>query len=200
MWAFCLLLLSSLASTGSAYSTTTTKNNNNNGHNDRPTLSRTSYCHISAIEANIRIDTDINKGLGAFTTFPINGGEWVGEYHGEMLTRPEVEARYWNKRKSDTADHEWLQSRNRRNMGMSGDYLFDMGDDMFIDGEDADVSGWCRFINHAEVGTNECNLVTRCTWQTWDGETIVQPRLWFIAARDIAAGEELCFEYGDLYW
>jgi SET domain-containing protein len=28
----------------------------------------------------------------------------------------------------------------------------------------------------------------------------VQPRLWFVAIRDIEQGEELSYDYGDSYW
>jgi hypothetical protein len=58
----------------------------------------------------------------------------------------EVEARYWNKRKRNTMDRRWVESRSKCCQGLSGDYLFDMGDNLYIDGEDADVSSWCRFI------------------------------------------------------
>jgi SET domain-containing protein len=36
----------------------------------------------------------------------------------------------------------------------------------------------------------------------WDeGEMkVVQPRLWFVAMRDIESGEELSYDYGDSYW
>ena len=27
-----------------------------------------------------------------------------------------------------------------------------------------------------------------------------EPRVWFVATRDIAPGDELCFDYGDDYW
>ena len=93
--------------------------------------------------------------MGAFSTVAIVKGATLGEYTGEVLTRKEVEARYWGLRKENKHDRKWRKSRVRRNQGISGDYLFDMGNDgpgkdIFIDGEDADVSSWCRFANHAK--------------------------------------------------
>ena len=89
------------------------------------------------------------KGMGAYSTVPITKGTTLGEYTGEILSRRDVEARYWGTRKQTKSDRKWRNSRRRRNQGLSGDYLFDMGNDIFIDGEDADVSSWCRFANHA---------------------------------------------------
>mmetsp|Transcript_9321 Transcript_9321/g.14402 ORF Transcript_9321/g.14402 Transcript_9321/m.14402 type:complete len:232 (+) Transcript_9321:48-743(+) len=174
------------------------QNNNNNDH--RPILSLTSFSHCSAKDADIDIQKTEKKGMGAFALAPVLSGEYVGEYSGELLTLKEVESRYWKTRKRTKFDRRWIKSRSQRNQGTSGDYLFDMGDDLFIDGEDADVSTWCRFMNHAPGTTNECNLETRCTRKMWDGEKNVPPRLWFVAIRDVKVGEELLYDYGDAYW
>jgi SET domain-containing protein len=178
----------------------------NNSHNQRPVLSLSSFAYRSADGAgNIRIGDTKNKGLGAFALAPILSGTKVGEYEGEILTRLQVEARYWSLRKLKVDDRRWIKSRKQRNQGISGDYLFDMDDGLYIDGEDADKSSWCRFMNHAadSGSTSSCNVETRCTRQVmWDeGEMkVVQPRLWFVAMRDIESGEELSYDYGDSYW
>jgi SET domain-containing protein len=170
----------------------------NNDH--RPILPLTSFSHCSAKDEGIDIRQTKKKGLGAFVLTPVLSGAWVGEYSGELLTMKEVQSRYWNKRKRTKSDRRWIKSRSRRNQGTSGDYLFDMGDELFIDGEDADVSTWCRFMNHASETTNACNVETRSTREIWDGEKIVPPRLWFVATRDVKIGEELLYDYGDSYW
>ena len=57
----------------------------------------------------------------------------------------------------------------------------------FIDAENPDRSSWCRYINHAgseEAACNVDSLVNRSA-----------ALVWFVARRDIAAGEELCFDY-----
>jgi SET domain-containing protein len=180
--------------------------NNVNNNNQRPVLSLSSFAYRSAIEAgNIRIGNTQNKGLGAFALAPILNGTNVGAYEGEILTRPQVEARYWNIRECEVDDHEWLKSRKQRKQGISGDYLFDIGNNLYVDGEDADKGSWCRFMNHAaKSDTNACNVKPRCTRLTiGDGGELVlqlQPTLWFEAIRDIDCGEELSFYYGDSYW
>lgn len=167
----------------------------------RPVLSTASFAFESARANGIDIlETKDGKGLGAFAATAILSGAWVGEYAGEILTRDQVEARYWEKRKPKSEDRRWKKSRIQRNQGLSGDYLFDMYDDLYIDGEDADVSTWCRFMNHAPEESKECNVETRSTQQIWDGEKIVQPRLWYVALRDIQRGEEICYDYGEEYW
>jgi SET domain-containing protein len=174
------------------------------GNNQRPILSLSSFAHRSAIEAgNICIGDTKHKGLGAFALAPILSGTNVGAYGGEYLTRNQAEARLWSTRKRDVDDQRWIESRKQRNQGISGDYLFDIGNDLYIDGEDADISSWCRFMNHAaKSDTSACNVKTRCTRITIDdrGEMVLQPRLWFEAIRDIEHGEELSFDYGDSYW
>jgi hypothetical protein len=172
----------------------------------RPDLCETSFALCSARDNGVRIqDTTGGKGLGAFAGTMVLSGAWVGEYAGEILSKAEVEARYWAKRRPKVADRKWLKSRKARNQGLSGDYLFDMGDELYIDGEDADCTTWCRFMNHASGESNgetnrACNVETRSTRQIWDGEKIVQPRLWCVALRDIELGEEMCYDYGGEYW
>jgi SET domain-containing protein len=166
----------------------------------RPELPLNSFAHCSALAAGVRIAACGKKGLGAFAKSPILSGAYVGAYVGEILTAKEVEARYWNKRKRNTMDRRWVKSRSKRCQGLSGDYLFDMGDNLYIDGEDADVSSWCRFMNHKSKNAPTCNVETRCTRMTKDGNKIVVPTLWFVALRDIQIGEELSYDYGDSYW
>jgi SET domain len=162
----------------------------------RPLLSTDSHALLDAALHGIAIRSTRTKGLGAFagddTRFKC--GDWVGEYTGEVLTRTEMETRYWHERKCKPDDRRWKRSRIKRKQGMSGDYVFDMDDDLFLDAEDADISGWCRFMNHAsEVQDDDlCNVETRFSRlsQGLNGERI-EPRLWFIARRDIESGEEV---------
>ena len=185
----------SLSSSSTTTTTTTTT--------IRPVLDPDCYAVQSAIQEGMHIlESDGNKGLGAFCATPILKGAWVGEYKGELITIDQVESRYWKKKlemtDGDDGDGDWQKSRIDRNQGMTGDYLFDMGDDLYMDGEDSHVSGWCRFVNHSD--DQNVNVETRCSRQIWNGKEIIQPRLWFVALRDIARGEELLYDYGDSYW
>ena len=166
----------------------------------RPNLELNGLAYQSAVSAGIRIDKSEGKGFGAFSTIPIVQGEWIGDYEGEMLTAQEVKARYWNLGKPKKADRRWKKSRKRRGQGISGDYLFDLGDDIYVDAEDIDASGWCRFMNHAHETKEECNVEPASSRMYSNGEDVILPRLWFIAKRDIEAGEELLYDYGDDYW
>mmetsp|Transcript_17518 Transcript_17518/g.27750 ORF Transcript_17518/g.27750 Transcript_17518/m.27750 type:complete len:254 (-) Transcript_17518:270-1031(-) len=208
--------------------TSSNKNNFFPSASRRPIIPSDSFAHLSALKDRIQILPTLDgKGMGAFTTVPIVEGAVLGEYFGESLTRREVEARYWGIRKESKHDRKWRTSRKRRNQGMSGDYLFDMGSDVFIDGEDADVSSWCRFANHASLNDEPgaCNVEARSLTHDCGGvdgqgfeeksvvvdkkdglkdEVVVgenrQARLFFFALRDIDIGEEICYDYGLEYW
>ena len=65
---------------------------------------------------------------------------------------------------------------------------------IYVDAEDEYQSLWTRFINHASPPNN--NLLPKSVPESYDGN----PRVWFMANRDIDAGEELCFDYGEDYW
>ena len=90
-------------------------------------------------------------------------------------------------------DIAWLESRIRRNQGCSGDYLFDVGDenqgcsgdylfdvgdDYFLDGEDSDVSGWCRFINHAAYDDDDDETVMLAIWKLDAPERFGMDNVW----------------------
>jgi hypothetical protein len=53
-----------------------------------------------------------------------------------------------------------------------------------VDAEDPKRSSWCRYINHASREAHSANATPHVDA---DSRTI-----WFIAVRDIAAGEEIC--------
>ena len=178
----------------------------------RPYIPATSFAHKSAINDGINILPAPNgKGMGAFANITISKGDVVGEYIGEILTRREVESRYWGLRKVNKHDRKWSNSRKRRDQGISGDYIFDMGNDSYIDGEDADCSSWCRFANHADPETtaNACNVEARARAGSYTAERFVgaggepgeeERHLYFIALMDIGHGIEICYDYGEEYW
>ena len=57
----------------------------------------------------------------------------------------------------------------------------------YFDAEDPNRSSWCRFINHARRGENECN----CTQHVYGLHRLI----WIQTGREVAEGEELHFDY-----
>ena len=119
------------------------------------------------------------KGLGAFATQPIARDEFVCSYEGECLTHAEVLERYLSR--------DGLQG---------AEYLFELPsteERRFIDG--ACGSHPSRYLNHDENGS------LRAILRPADGERGGEAaRIELHAARDIAAGEELTFDYGTDFW
>lgn len=156
-----------------------------------------------AAEAGIRVGPATNKamGQGAFATVDIPMFAKIGTYSGELLTEEQVLKRYRRGRyKGSDGDKEWEESRRVRGQTCTGNYLFNLsGDRGTIDGEDVDVSGWCRYMNHAtESGGGpemECNV--KAFDQLTIGGEATHPT--FYAIRDIKAGEELFYDYGSEY-
>ena len=66
-------------------------------------------------------------------------------------------------------------------------------DPVFVDAVDPDIANCARYMNHAPRGARANNV--RSVVQHWPFRA---KRLF--AARDIAAGEELQFDYGRDYW
>jgi len=62
-----------------------------------------------------------------------------------------------------------------------------------IDGEDPDRSNYCRFINHSVRRAN-CQAT-----EAWEDDSPLAA-VYLETLRDIAAGEELLFDYGEEYW
>lgn len=123
-------------------------------------------------------------------------GTYLGEYSGEIITDHESQTRYRYMHEWALCDHQWAASRKERLQTQTGNYLFDMGNGISVDAEDTDMSGWCRYMNHAKEGTDSCNV--RPSNYKRNGAAIHKPR--FFAIRDIMAGEELKYNYGDVYW
>lgn len=153
----------------------------------------------SAALAGIHIKETKEMGLGAFTSVHVPVGTMLGEYSGELITDYESQTRYCNSDKKHEmleCDRQWARSRQQRSQTTTGTYLFDMGNGISVDAEDTDVSGWCRYMNSANENAHECNV--RPSNYKRNGVGIHKPR--FFATRDIEAGEELMYNYGEAYW
>ena len=146
---------------------------------------------VDAQEAGILIrPASGNKGLGAFATSFIPMGTLLGEYRGEELTKDEVYARFFGRREKDQADIDWIASRFNRSQGITGNYLLETTDGMYVDCEDEDLSTWCRYMNHDDEGTDGCNVKAFLRSAKY-GNVHKWPRMY--AINDIEIGEELCW-------
>lgn len=132
------------------------------------------------------------KGLGAFTQHALSVGCRLGSYTGEIYT-----ARQWNSRINSKGprleeDSLWLQSRLRRGVPVTGDYILGFNA-IFIDAQDPKFSNWCRYINHDS--NPNLGLFRDCDEA---GKELSFP--FFYVIRSCEPGEELSFDYGDSYW
>ena len=117
------------------------------------------------------------KGQGAFASADIRRGQRVCSYEGEQLTGREVAVRYGS--------------------GNGGEYLFEVAAPsprsagLYIDG--ARSMHFSHFINHAEHG----NLEPRPVLMSGGARG---GRIDLVATRRVRAGDELTFDYGEVYW
>lgn len=153
-----------------------------------PDLNHNGVCSV----AGIGIGPSPGKGLGAFALRSFPTHFTVGEYTGETMTGQQHKNRYSANGTPSAEDEGWALYRRARGVTVSGDYVFKVSDNVFIDAEDPEQSNWTRYINHS----SEPNLAVKVLPKGIDGK----PRIWFVALRDIKNGEELCFDYGESYW
>ncbi|KAE9366847.1 hypothetical protein N431DRAFT_351183 [Stipitochalara longipes BDJ] len=106
-------------------------------------------------------------GFGLYVVEPVQKGDYLSEYAGEVISSAEAE------RRGIIYDRKFLS------------FLFDLNGDWVIDA--ARFGNKTRFINHAD---NEKNCEAKIVLV--NGEH----RIKFVALRDINAGEELLFNYG----
>ena len=109
-------------------------------------------------------------GNGVFAAAPIATGERIVEYKGQRRTHAEVDA-------DDSGDVESGHT-----------FLFTLNDEYVIDGDRQ--GGVARWINHGCAPNCEAVLVEH------EGEDRRRDRVFIEAIRDIAAGEELTYNYG----
>ncbi|KAL7783826.1 hypothetical protein V8C37DRAFT_396779 [Trichoderma ceciliae] len=118
-------------------------------------------------------------GYGLFTAEDIAQDEFVVEYVGELITHDEGVRR--EARRGDVFDEESNIS-----------YVFTLLENEGIWVDAAIYGNLSRYINHAsEHDTRGCNITPRILYV--NGEY----RIKFTALRDIKAGEELFFNYGE---
>ena len=123
-------------------------------------------------------DTNSVRGLGLFVgESAISEGTYLMDYGGKVLEQAEYDRRY-----PTGGEHE-------------PDYavaiLRSDGRTSYVDAAREKESNLARYMNHAEGDGANC-----VAW------TLSEPavRVMLFAAHDLAAGEELCWDYGAAYW
>lgn len=107
-------------------------------------------------------------GRGVFARRAIPDGTPILEYTGERITKPEAVRR------------EAQRLERQRRGGDDSVYIFVLNRRHDLDGRRS--RSVARFINHS--------CAPNCSTE------IVRGRIWIVARRDLAAGEELTFDYG----
>lgn len=103
-------------------------------------------------------------GLGLFATEDIPWGTKIIRYEGALISDAEAD----------------------RRIELGAGYIFELGDDMNIDGEDGGSDA--RFVNHSRTNPN-CVILRE------------NNEIWIVAGIEgVKAGEELTFDYGSDYY
>lgn len=122
--------------------------------------------------------THDGRGMGLFAVEDIETGTYLFDYAGEVLTQAEFDERY-----SPPSGAKGVADYAVGVVRADGSF-------MYVDAASPALSNNARYMNHAG---DEPNCVM---WTLADP----RPRLLMFARRDLAAGEELSFDYGALYW
>uniref|UniRef100_A0A915AYG5 SET domain-containing protein n=1 Tax=Parascaris univalens TaxID=6257 RepID=A0A915AYG5_PARUN len=125
----------------------------------------------SGVRSHLEVYRSRRYGWAVRSTVPIQKGEFISEYTGELISGEEAD-----KREDDT-------------------YLFEIVDDAASYCIDAKRRGnVSRFINHS----CEANLMV--VRVVWDANVRHFPHICFFAKKNISRGEELTIDYGKQWW
>ncbi|KAG9249066.1 hypothetical protein BJ878DRAFT_150519 [Calycina marina] len=142
-----------------------------NKHNDELFTTGCQNVHLQrGVSKALLVGESRLKGFGLYMAEPARKGAYLSEYTGEVISANESE------RRGVIYDRKYLS------------FLFDLNRDWVIDA--ARFGNKTRFINHAESEKYGLNCGARILLV--NGEH----RIKFVALCDIAAGEELLFDYG----
>ncbi|KAI8474891.1 MAG: hypothetical protein J3K34DRAFT_359121, partial [Monoraphidium minutum] len=113
--------------------------------------------------------TTNNRGHGVRAARPIRKGEFVVEYAGEVIDGAEVQRRM----------------EEQRLLGQAHFYIMELGPGLFIDA--------LRRGNYARLLNSSCE--PNCETQKWYDAATGEMRVGIFAAREVAPGEELAYDY-----
>ncbi len=125
--------------------------------------------HTPPIPLPIEVKESGIHNRGVFATRNIKKGEFIIEYTGEKISKEEGDRRV-----------DATNKAHRENPQHAFTYIFELDENWDLDGDTPENTA--KYINHS------CN--PNCTF------SITDARIMISAARDIAAGEELSYNYG----
>lgn len=149
------------------------------------------------------------KGFGAFYTGidPLPEGSFLGLYEGKLVSSRESLDEMHISRKKELRDSGLEDDANK-----VSDYVLSLdGGAHFLDGFDLRYQGdpsmafALAHLNHSPKEDLSCNVMRKLVYlpdDVVDDEHYPRnlPRIAFFAAREIATGEELAFDYGTNFW
>lgn len=139
------------------------------------------------ISVRLKVVRDEKKGWCLCSDQLIKKGQFICEYAGELLTTAEARRRQtiYDKLRSSTERSFSSALLVIREHLPSGQACLRLNIDA------TSIGNVARFINHSCDGGNLSTVLLRSAGA-------LLPRLCFFAARDVVAGEELSFSYGDV--
>jgi SET domain-containing protein len=120
---------------------------------------------------------DTRKGVGVFATVAITKGTFIVAYGGELITLEHAISRYPPLGNTDNIAHAGT---------LAGTRLLRDPDGECVHENENENANWARFFNHSDRPNCEARLLR-------PGHLILTARA------NIAAGEELCWDYGSDY-
>ena len=137
---------------------------------------------------DVVIRESAGKGRGVFAARALPAGTFLTRYTGDLRT---------------AADHQAICEA-----GPVSAYACDLGTGWVIDANDSPHSDWAHILNHSRRKQNCDFFLSGLPEGAARAAELLLPlpvptdpyALWYETTRDIAAGEELCTDYGTGYW
>ena len=139
---------------------------------------------------DVVIRESAGKGRGVFAARALPAGTFLTRYTGDLRT---------------AADHQAICEA-----GPVSAYACDLGTSWVIDASDSSHSDWAHILNHSRRKQNCDFFLSGLPESAARAADLLLPvpmslptdpyALWYETTRDVAAGEELCTDYGTNYW
>ena len=133
-----------------------------------------------------------DKGLGLFALRPLSKGTYLFDYEGEVLSESQLHDRYDQGSSTVLVVTDYVAK-------LTGPWGVE--EPIFVDARDSALSNVARFMNHAPKDSPKCNVERRRQRWSFRSHTATKGRaIRFFLSKDVEAGEELSWDYGDRFW